>query len=79
MSHNCECGDARDQIYQYLDAELDEATATSIRAHLDDCTPCHGSFEFERRLKAVIRSHLSEVMPEDLEEKVKLLIREEIS
>jgi mycothiol system anti-sigma-R factor len=77
MSHDCDCGDAQDQIYQYLDAELDEATATSVREHLDDCEPCFESFDFERRLKYVIRAHLSEDMPQSLQVKVRELIRQE--
>jgi mycothiol system anti-sigma-R factor len=77
MSQDCECGDAQDQIYQYLDAELDRATAASIRGHLDGCSHCFDSFDFERRLKMVIRDHLSEEVPDGLEEKVKALIREE--
>jgi anti-sigma factor (TIGR02949 family) len=77
MSNDCECGDAQDQIYQYLDAELDEATAASIRLHLDDCPGCFDSFDFERRLKTVIRTHLADDMPSGLEEKVKTLIRQE--
>ena len=77
MSHECDCGDAQDQIYQYLDAELDEETATSVRSHLDDCSGCFDSFDFHRRLKLVIRSHLSEDMPDSLSEKVKSLIQEE--
>jgi mycothiol system anti-sigma-R factor len=77
MSHHCECGDAQDQIYQYLDAELDEATAASVREHLDDCDGCSDSFEFERRLKSLVRECLTEDMPETLEQKVKQLLREE--
>ncbi len=77
MSHDCDCGDAQDQLYQYLDAELDEATATSVREHLDGCNGCHDSFDFHRRLKLLIRAHLAEDMPENLEEKVKTLIRQE--
>ena len=77
MSDRCDCGDAQDQIYQYLDAELDEDTAASVRSHLDDCGGCQDSFEFHRRLKGVIRDHLSEDMPESLETKVKELIRQE--
>lgn len=79
MSHDCDCGDAQDQIYQYLDSELDEATAGSVREHLDDCEGCFDSFDFHRRLKGVIKSHLNEDMPESLESKVKELIREETS
>jgi mycothiol system anti-sigma-R factor len=77
MSHDCDCGDAQDQLYQYLDAELDEETAASVRHHLDDCGGCFDSFDFHRRLKLVIREHLSEDMPESLDEKVKSLIRQE--
>jgi len=77
MSHDCDCSDAQDQIYQYLDAELDESTAASVRAHLEDCSGCHDSFDFERRLKMVIRNHLNEDMPESLEAKVKELLRQE--
>lgn len=79
MSKDCDCGDAQDQLYQYLDAELDEATADSVRGHLDECNGCSHSYDFHRRLKGVIRHHLSEDMPHSLEEKVKALIREETS
>lgn len=79
MSHQCDCGDAQDQLYQYLDSELDEGTAASVRSHLDDCDGCFDSFDFYRRLKGVIRSHLSEDMPESLEDRVKELIRQEAS
>jgi anti-sigma factor (TIGR02949 family) len=79
MSNDCDCGDAQDQIYQYLDTELDEATAASVRGHLEDCSGCFDSFDFERRLKIVIRKCLSEDMPETLEGKVRELIRQETS
>jgi hypothetical protein len=33
MSNDCDCGDAQDQLFQYLDAELDEAiTSTAVVA-----------------------------------------------
>jgi len=72
-----ECGEARDQIYEYLDAELDEETAAAVRTHLDDCPGCLKSFDFERRLKTVVRRCLTEDMPETLETKVRQLIRRE--
>jgi len=79
MSHDCDCGDAQDQLYQYLDSELDSETATSVRSHLDDCNGCHDSFDFERRLKLIVRQCLTEDMPETLEVKVRELIRSETS
>lgn len=74
-----DCGNAQDRIYEYLDAELDEDTAASLREHLDGCQGCFDSFDFHRRLKIVIKNHLAEDMPSGLEEKVKALIREETS
>lgn len=77
MSKDCNCGDAQEQIYEYLDAELDEETASTVRSHLDDCPGCLDSFDFERRLKLVVRRCLTEDMPEALEGKVRELIRRE--
>ena len=74
-----DCGDAQDQIYQYLDSELDEATAASVRGHLGDCEGCNHSFDFERRLKSLVRRCLTEDMPETLETKVRELLRQENS
>ncbi len=75
MSHTCD--ETTKQLYTYLDAELDERTAASIRGHLEDCPGCFEGFQFERRLKDVIRGCLSEDMPEALVNKVKDLIRQE--
>lgn len=72
-----DCGEAQDQIYRYIDAELDDETATAVRSHLDDCPGCLKSFDFERRLKVVVRRCLTEDMPERLESKVRELIRRE--
>lgn len=79
MSNDCDCGDAQDQIYQYLDRELDEGTARAVRGHLEDCGGCFDSFDFHRRLKIIIRTHLTEDMPETLENRVRELIRHETS
>jgi anti-sigma factor (TIGR02949 family) len=79
MSKDCDCGDAQDQIYQYLDAELDERTSSAVRGHLQDCDGCFDSFDFHRRLKIIIRTCLTEDMPETLEQKVRELIRHEIA
>ena len=58
------CDEAMERLYEYLDKELDNATAEGIRNHLDDCGGCHNSFEFERKLKKVVRERLSEEVPD---------------
>ena len=75
MSHACD--ESLKKLYQYLDSELDEKTAAEIRVHLEECEPCLDSFDFERRLKGVVHTHLSEDMPEGLLSKVQDLIRQE--
>ena len=62
MSH---CDDALTSLYQYLDQELEEASAAQIRLHLDGCGDCGPRFEFETRLKTVIRERLAEDVPEE--------------
>lgn len=77
MRQDSDCSEAQDQLYQYLDAELDEETAAAVRSHLKDCNGCNESFDFERRLKVVVKKCLTEDMPENLEQKVRELIRQE--
>lgn len=59
-----ECDEALANLYQYLDSELDTATSERIRAHLDDCPGCLPPYEFESRLKTVVKSRLDEDVPE---------------
>jgi anti-sigma factor (TIGR02949 family) len=58
-----ECDDALTNLYQYLDKEMEEATSTVIRAHLEDCSGCLKSFDFEARLQIVVRERLAEDVP----------------
>ncbi len=65
MSENCD--DALENIYMYLDRELDGDSASVIQEHLEDCPPCEHAYSFEERLKKVIRQRLQvEVPPEFL-------------
>ncbi len=61
MSH--ECDDALASLYQYLDRELEAVTAEGIRVHLEDCHWCMERFDFEARLKIVVRERLAEEVP----------------
>ena len=61
ISSNCD--EAMERLYEYLDRELDNATAEGIRHHLDDCGGCHNSYDFEMRLKAVVKERLQEEVP----------------
>lgn len=70
MSNECDdnkaagCDEALENLYLYLDAELDSVTSERIRSHLDDCNGCVHSFGFEKRLKAVVKERLHEDVPD---------------
>ena len=72
------CDEALANLYRYLDHEVkDEAEEARIRAHLADCPPCGGAYEFEQRLRVVVRSHLHESVHPALLERIRFLIRHE--
>lgn len=74
-----DCDEALENLYLYLDSELDEASSEKIRSHLDVCRDCSGSFDFERRLKAVVRDRLDEKVPDSLVERIRQAIEAERS
>ena len=69
MSHECDetmshdCDEALENLYLYLDSELDQVSSELIQSHLDECTDCVNSFDFEKRLKDVIKERLNEDVP----------------
>ena len=70
MSHDCDdnkaadCDEALENLYLYLDSELDSVTSERIRSHLDGCNACVHSFDFEKRLKSVVKERLDEDVPD---------------
>lgn len=71
------CREALEQLYAYLDREVDSVTAERIRVHLGDCPPCGQSFEFEERLQVVIRMGMREDVPVEIMERLRAVIRTE--
>lgn len=72
-----DCDEALADLYTYLDAELDAVSSSEIRAHLGACTDCGQAFDFETRLKSVVRERLDEDVPEQLVNRVRAAIEEE--
>ena len=42
-----DCHAAAERLYEYLDRELSPTVDAQVRAHLADCAPCFGLFDFE--------------------------------
>lgn len=59
-----DCDEALANLYTYLDAELEEVRCDEIKAHLAECGGCDRPYDFERRLRDVIRAKLDEEVPD---------------
>ena len=76
MSEHCD--EALARMYEFLDGEINQVdVAERIRFHLEDCPPCGDSFDFERRLKEVVRERLSEEVPADVMDRLRTVVRSE--
>jgi anti-sigma factor (TIGR02949 family) len=72
-----ECDDALTNLYQYLDREIEASTSEVIRAHLEDCSGCLKSFDFEARLQIVVRKRLAEDVPDEFLQRLRDAIARE--
>ena len=72
-----ECDDALTNLYQYLDREIETTTSEVIRAHLEDCSGCLRTFDFEARLQVVVRERLAEEVPTEFLERLRDAIARE--
>ena len=72
-----DCAKALEQMYSFLDAELDSASSRRIQEHLDECGPRLQHFDLERVVKQlVVRSCGNSHAPEELRVRVLSRIRD---
>lgn len=64
------CKDALAELYLYLDGELTPDRLTSLRSHLEDCSPCFEAFDFEAELRMVVASRCREAVPDALRQRI---------
>jgi mycothiol system anti-sigma-R factor len=76
---NCEgpdCEKALENLYLFIDHEIDTASSAEIQMHIDECTTCLTEYDLERVVKSLVSRSCSEVAPDPLRQKVLLSIRE---
>jgi mycothiol system anti-sigma-R factor len=71
------CDQAVEYVYHYLDGELTWSRKVRIRWHLKRCSPCDDAFDFELRLKTMIREKGRDELPPELFDRLRALIRED--
>jgi mycothiol system anti-sigma-R factor len=75
--HETPCTEVLDQVYGYLDGEIDELDCAKIRQHLDECGPCLRQYNLEEAVKHLVGKHCGcDPVPAGLRNKVLVRIRE---
>ena len=69
-----ECEEVLRHLFAYIDGELDSAQQEQIGVHLGLCRSCFSRAEFERRLKAHMRSLGHDRAPAELERRIRALV-----
>lgn len=69
------CGEALENLYLFLDREIDDASCEEIQAHLDGCASCLVAFDLEYMVKTLVQRSCEETAPEPLRNKVLMQIR----
>lgn len=71
-----DCNEAKEQMFAYLDGELDEDGIPDIEAHFEECLPCYKRIILERAFVKLVKARASgRPVPAGLESR----IRNEIS
>jgi mycothiol system anti-sigma-R factor len=69
--HDVKCSEVIEQVYLYLDGELDDLGRQQVRDHLDECAPCLRQFGLEQDVKALVaRCCGGETAPYGLKERL---------
>lgn len=70
------CEEAVQKLYEYLDKELDKATVEQLDTHLEICQSCCDHFEFEKKVRSIIREKCSdEKAPDFLKSKIRDILK----
>lgn len=71
------CDHAIEYIYRYLDDEISVTHSSRIKLHLRRCSACMNAYEFETKLKSVIRERGRTEPPPELFDRLRAIIQEE--
>jgi mycothiol system anti-sigma-R factor len=75
--HETSCTEVLDQVYSYLDGELDELDCAKIRQHLDECGPCLQEYGLDEAVKKLVHKKCGcDAAPAALRDKILVRIRE---
>jgi mycothiol system anti-sigma-R factor len=71
------CDRALAEIYTYVDQEMTWWRKVRIKRHLSACSYCPQAYEFEQRLRIVVRERLGEDIPTDAMDRLREMLARE--
>lgn len=72
--HDLTCEQVIEQLFAFLDRELDSELSADIEHHLGHCRDCFTRAEFERKLRAKVGTAASERAPEHLHHRIRKIL-----
>lgn len=70
------CEEVVEQLFDYLDRELDNDVSERIDRHLERCRDCFTRAEFEKRLRAKVNEAVAVEAPDSLRRKIRRVLDE---
>ena len=74
--HDKDCAEVLENLFLFLDHEMEDASYAEIKEHLDECAPCLAKYHLEEVVKALVARSCREPAPPALRERVRLRIRQ---
>jgi mycothiol system anti-sigma-R factor len=69
--HETDCSSVLGRLYEYIDHEMADDDCSTVRQHLDECSPCLAEVGLEQAVKSLVqRSCGCDTAPEELREKI---------
>lgn len=75
-AENMTCEEVMEQLFEFLDQEIDKDLSDRIDEHLARCRDCFTRAEFEKRLRARINQAAEVEAPERLRRRVQRVLDE---
>lgn len=70
-----DCQQALDNLYLFIDREINQASCDEIERHINECSGCLGEYDLERIVKELVHRSCAERAPEPLRQRVLMSIR----
>lgn len=64
------CREAVEQLWAYIDGELENPDARCVEKHLEACRGCYPHYDFQKAFREFVRQHASKEVPADLRKRI---------